>query len=1031
MVTIDNYESYDFTNKTSLTINGLGGSDVINMNNPSTPSGLVGPIVVTGGDPTASDTLIVNAQPGVFDPMVVEPTATGAGTVVYFFGNLPNVAFTGIEHLTLVGQLPDGDAFGVDGTIGNDQLIYTPGATPDTGTVTGTMDQNNATGNGPFPLVPVTFTGMAQASLLRYNTFGQVGGTDSFVFNGTTGSDSVGVVAGFSSGLFIGDTVNGQLYANLEVENIASAFIQGNGGNDTFSVAPITVPLTINADATFNLTGDGTPAIVNMNGSTTTVTGGGLGNLVLTGNDDIVNLNNGAGAITVIGTAGPDDFSFTPTGATTATISVSGSETVLNTTNSGTLTIDPLGGANSVTVHVSAGTNTIHAVSGTPPTVQVNLDQTLTLVPADTQALIVLGGVGADTLDVNSALGAYPIPITFDGGGGGDSLNLRATGNLATTDTYTAGPNPGSGTSVITFPGPVTQTVSFTNLAPVFDFVPATNFIVNGNSAANAINYAEGFFPAGVLNPTWGGVTVDNQEAVNFINKVDLTINGMAGSDTININNPFTPTDLTSPITVNGGDPTASDTLIVNAQPGVFDPMVVEPTATGAGTVVYFFGNLPNVAFTGTEHLTLVGQLPDGDPFGVDGTIGNDQLIYTPGATPDTGTVTGTMDQNNATGNGPFPLVPVSFTGMAQASLLMYNAFAQVGGTDSFVFNGTTGSDDVRVTSDSTGTGLAITDTVNGQLFANIDAANLASAFVNGNGGNDTFTVDATALGPLPVPVTINADATFNLMGDGTGAFVFLDGPRTTVIGAGLGGPGGTPLFLTGSDDIVNLNNGAGDISVIASAPTNNFTVTPTDASAATIQVDTSETVLHTFNLDPGALVITSGTRNTVTVNGTPGDDTFNVSGLAVQVVGLKTILLNTPFLGALDVAGLAGNDTFNVTPLAIVPISVDGGDPIGSIPPLPPPNGDTLNVIAGGQPIVFSQGPTVDSGGVVVNADQPVSFIHIEHLQGIGPSSATINGTSEDDQISVIALDAANEAQFGVVGADGVRTSRSRSAIS
>ena len=83
--------------------------------------------------------------------------------------------------MTLAGQLSDGDPFGVDGTIGNDQFEYIPAAMPDTGTVVGTMDQNNATGNGPFPLVPVTFTGVSQTSLLRFNTFAQVGGSDSFV----------------------------------------------------------------------------------------------------------------------------------------------------------------------------------------------------------------------------------------------------------------------------------------------------------------------------------------------------------------------------------------------------------------------------------------------------------------------------------------------------------------------------------------------------------------------------------------------------------------------------------------------------------------------------------------------------------------------------------------------------------------------------------------------------------------------------------------------------------------------------------
>ncbi len=124
--------------------------------------------------------------------------------------------------------------------------------------------------------------------------------------------------------------------------------------------------------------------------------------------------------------------------------------------------------------------------------------------------------VGGNTLTVDSSNGLVAFTgtdpnnptaahqINFDGGpGGGSILELRQTGgSVADTDTYTPGPIPGSGISVISGGGSV-QTVSFVNLAPVFDFVPATTLTVNANNADNAITYAEGFFPPGVLNPTW------------------------------------------------------------------------------------------------------------------------------------------------------------------------------------------------------------------------------------------------------------------------------------------------------------------------------------------------------------------------------------------------------------------------------------------------------------------------------------------------------------------------------------------------
>ena len=82
--------------------------------------------------------------------------------------------------------------------------------------------------------------------------------------------------------------------------------------------------------------------------------------------------------------------------------------------------------------------------------------------------------------------------------------------------------------------------------------------VVNATNADNAINYTQG---SGRPPTAWSASMT--YETIEFSNKTTLTINGLAGSDTINLNNPNTPTGLTG-ITVNGGDPTGSDTLIVN-----------------------------------------------------------------------------------------------------------------------------------------------------------------------------------------------------------------------------------------------------------------------------------------------------------------------------------------------------------------------------------------------------------------------------------------------------------------------------------
>src|SRR6185295_15628780 len=82
--------------------------------------------------------------------------------------------------------------------------------------------------------------------------------------------------------------------------------------------------------------------------------------------------------------------------------------------------------------------------------------------------IAVTGDAGNDSVTIDSTLGALTIPVEFDGGSGSDLLIL--TGGTATSDTYTAGPNPGQGTSAIVIGG-VTQTVTFASLEPVIDLV--------------------------------------------------------------------------------------------------------------------------------------------------------------------------------------------------------------------------------------------------------------------------------------------------------------------------------------------------------------------------------------------------------------------------------------------------------------------------------------------------------------------------------------------------------------------------------
>ncbi len=110
----------------------------------------------------------------------------------------PASAFTGIENLVVVNQLADGDTIRIDGTANNDVFEVTPGVTPDTGSIAGTMGVGGA---ASFTLPNVSYSGVSFATAAGGGlpaTTGRVGinttaatqgGVDTIVYNGTSAND--------------------------------------------------------------------------------------------------------------------------------------------------------------------------------------------------------------------------------------------------------------------------------------------------------------------------------------------------------------------------------------------------------------------------------------------------------------------------------------------------------------------------------------------------------------------------------------------------------------------------------------------------------------------------------------------------------------------------------------------------------------------------------------------------------------------------------------------------------------------------
>ncbi len=653
----------------------------------------------------------------------------------------------------------------------------------------------------------------------------------------------------------------------------------------------------------------------------------------------------------------------------------------------------------------------------------------------------VFGAGGNDNLIVDSSNGLITVPngirydgdhpcpdssqIIFDGEGfyagstagfgGFDRLTLTQTGgDTQTSDQLAPGATPGSGESIITGPDG-TQTVFFQYLEPITDTVPATTFTLSSVpglasllDADNAINYTQGQ----ILGPTAGRITVDNFEPIEFQNKTNLVIDAGAGSDTINLhyNSTANPTGLTGTITVDGGDPTGSDTLIVNGIDGVLDNLRYLPTAVGAGTVVNDTQPQPNVLFTGIEHLTEVVQQTDGDGVRIDGTAGNDAVEFFHGLTGDSGSFVGTMDQNNATGSGPFTATPMSFTGAFPLANDSDVNFFNPGGTDSFVFNGTGNDDNIVVGSGEAG-GREFRNTLNGIVVSRVEVFNVASTLVRALGGNDTISVNLPA-GPGNVPLRVeggDSDAggsdTLNFTGSGTIAnLITVDLQAGTVTEATFAAVTSTGV------ELLNVNAASHNLTIQATTGDDVLSVTPTGTNAATAQllssspaIDASPTVNGT-NIGTLSVDLRAGSDQLI-VNGNQNANTITVNGLSVTVdsnpPGAPLEVVN--YVGAEDlhINALAGNDNIDVTPAANTTISVDGGDPIG--------NGNTPAdkiILHPAGAFFLEPGSHKDEGGLASSGAQRVSWVHIEKVVVVGGGPGLTLGTNGDDDITIIARD-------------------------
>ncbi|MDD4891110.1 MAG: hypothetical protein PHU85_14405, partial [Phycisphaerae bacterium] len=911
--------------------NGVAATTTINTTTSTITgaTGAAGAVSVTYGTiehlvvNTAASTTLAFTGSSLYQ--VTPGAALDAGQVIA--GTLP-VDFLG---------LGSGETLSLTGTAGSDTITVNGTAVNDTISVAAS---SNVTLAGRAVIDPTSI--------------------ESLAINGLAGDDQINVTGGhaYSGGVTVeggGPSASDVLYLTGAAATVETVAVAPSGSNNTQqTVTGLTGgTLTVSGVETIRYTGagaDDTLTVALGAGDDTAVLQGGTFAGDVVESSSLPNVEFTGVATFVLDTVeGNDVVTVRPqylVGATAANY-----QTTASSSARYTLVVDGVeGGSDSFTVTNPAGAPTVAVALG---------GRTVTAISAAGLNRLVIAGLGGDdsaSINVDTATSdVIPVPITFDGGAGADTLIVGGSPTTAVDEVIqTIGANPGDGRLLYQSAADAAlMIIDYANLEPVVDSVAATTLTVVGTNGNNAINYSEG------TADTTGIVSVDGNEVIAFSNKTNLVLDGQAGDDTIHLNNPSTPDGLAS-ITVNGGDPTASDTLIVNGTAATTTVATATTSITGAGPVA--------ITYAAIEHLTVNA--------GASTTLavtGSASYIVTPGVAADAGEV-----QTAA--------IPIAFVGLGSGETL---SLAGVGGADSITLNGAAGNDIFTVAAT---TGNA---TVTGR--ATVAPTGIEALTLNGQDGDDTFTVT----GPQSY-TTINlvggdpsGSDVATVAGDASAALTVTLGIATpTATGGGLGA-----INLSGIET-VNASNGAAAINIDGGTGPDSFVVTPTGANTATVQANGASPVVNTTNT--GALLIQAagGGSNSLTVNATGAVDTIDADISAATInTGLKVVTYTAANIDAVTVNSLAGADAITVTPGA-EPLFVDGGDPIGVLP------GDQLTVVATGGTVTYAAGPETDQGGINVGANGTVSWDNIETVNVSGPSSVLVTGTNGDDDITVIARD-------------------------
>ena len=541
------------------------------------------------------------------------------------------------------------------------------------------------------------------------------GGADSFVFHGGAANDHIKAAAATGSAITLVDTVGQNITANLRVVGVKSFNVEGDDGDDLLTIdnttAPVTIPLNYDG-------GPGTNSLTLHGGATLVDTytphrAPGVGTLSLqfpAGTETVACTNVASmldttdGSLTINGTPGDDTIAYTQ----------GSSETNGRVTVNKAPAIE-FSGKMTLSINGRDGKDTISLQNTTTPKGLTNITVNGATEPAppdgsllwlDASILNLAEGSPVGSLDDrsghrNNAKAYDPkSPATFNpqglGGrgticffGGKQGLqtqsNFGIKGNTSRSVFAVMRKNDPAKGRMIVHSGDTSYLAGFGIDDKPNEIYAPYNWAPGGVSAAAR--------PAGVFEIY--RILYDSETKTNrgYINGKLI---GNASTENL------ATADRPLQIGYRSGDDAASfgdfaeilayDRLLSDAeQQGVEDylktkwfgakpgagtatlnltcpagapgHMTITPTNRGFGTVSFAGATQPHISFAGIKAINLIGQSANADTFRIAGTPGGTDRIEPSNSSR---TTTGTMDQTNVTGHGPYPLVPINFSGLGR-----------------------------------------------------------------------------------------------------------------------------------------------------------------------------------------------------------------------------------------------------------------------------------------------------------------------------------------------------------------------------